>query len=177
MHGPIPLALRAAVGFAGALVLSMVTAAPAAAEKPIRSLAEGQGFVSPAGEICPFAVSGQPDEGAGYRITEFSDGRTVFHGQGYPTLTNLETGTSLVHHSKYTVTDTVLESGEIHEEISGQIFIALFEGDRGPVGVVGEDGALLGVNGHIVLTFDPETFVVTFFELNGSAIDLCALLA
>ncbi len=83
-------------------LLTFASAAPASAEKPIRTVEAAEGFVEPAGLVCSFSVSGEPDERAGRRVTQFSNGRTVVHGRGDPTLTNLETGASLVDHSKYT---------------------------------------------------------------------------
>lgn len=158
-------------------LLAFASATPASAEKPVRTVVAAEGFVDPAGLICPFAVSGEPDERAGGTVTHFSDGRTVVHGRGDPTLTNLETGASLVHHSKYTITSTVLANGELLDVISGQIFVGLWEGDQGPNGLVGTNGALLSLNGHARITFDPVADVFTSFQLNGTATDLCALLA
>jgi hypothetical protein len=157
--------------------IALVVAPVAVAAKPIRTVFDPQAFVIPAGGGCAFDVEGQPGD-AWATLTEFSDGRTVLHGHGEPTLTNLETSDTFAQRTRATVTDTLdPQANEIVEEISGRIFIGLFPGDQGPSGLVEEPGALLSVVGHQRLIYDADTFVVTSYSLNGKATDICAQLS
>jgi hypothetical protein len=165
------------ITLAATLSLAVAGIAPAAAAAPTRTVFHPEGFSTLPGEVCSFGVTAMPDERARITVQQFADGRTVTHGRGSPTLTNQATSTSLVHTSRAHITDTVLETGEILEEISGQLVVGFFEGDQGPDGPVGAGGALVSINGHARLTYDPDTFVVTSFEMNGTTTDLCALLA
>jgi hypothetical protein len=160
----------------GALALISVPSAVGA--KPTRTLIEAESFVIPAGFGCAFDVEEQVQEGTTVVVTEFSDGRVVTHGNSEPTLVNLDTGTSFVQRTRATVTETYdAEMNDLLVEISGRIFISLFPGDQGPVGEIGENGALLAVVGHQHLTVDLDTDVITSYSLDGQATDLCALLS
>ncbi|QSZ51416.1 hypothetical protein EU811_22095 [Arthrobacter sp. TS-15] len=111
-------------------------------------------------------------------ITEFADGRIVTHDIADPTLTNVDTGKSVVHRSRFHATDWPSSvEGDIVFETSGQLFMTLFPGDQGPYGLVEYPGLLLSVNGHTRVTMESSTFVYTSFSLNGTATDLCAALA
>lgn len=158
--------------------LALVAVPTALAAKPIRTVFEPQPLVIPAGFGCSFDVGGQPGEGARATLTEFSDGRTVIQGHAEPTLTNLETGETFAQRTRAKITDTFdPQTNEIVEEVSGRIFINLYPGDQGPSGLVEEPGAVLSVIGHQRLTFDPDTFVVSSYSLNGKATDICAQLS
>ena len=159
----------------GALLL--VSDPALAAAKPTRTVIVPEPILIPAGFGCPFDVGGEPDDKARQTITEFSDGRVQTIGRANPTLTNLDTGKSIVHHSSYKLTQTYnSDTDEVVLSISGKFFITLYPGDQGPFGVVGENGALLSITGNQYLTLDPETEVITSYSLDGQATDLCALL-
>jgi hypothetical protein len=160
-------------------VLSLLAGPAAAITKPTRTVItpEPEGVSWPAGVVCEFAVQGVPDDRARQAITDFADGRSITIGHGSPTLTNVETGTSLVHRSSYKVTEIYDPIGhEFLVEISGRIFIVLFEGEPGPSGEVGSDGALLSLVGHVQFTVDVSGSI-TSFSLDGTSTDLCALLS
>lgn len=163
--------LLSAVGVAG-------PASAAESAKPTRTvITVPEPVVIPAGQGCAFPVAAEA-ESVRVTITEFADGRIVTHDMGDPTLTNVDTGKSLVHRSRFTVTETPSSvEGEIVIETSGQLVISLWPGDQGPYGLVEYPGLLLSVNGHTRVTMDSSTFVYTSFSLNGTATDLCAALA
>jgi hypothetical protein len=159
-----------------ATITALVTlAAPAAlAAKPTKSILSFEDQFFPAGFGCSFDVLEEVEEGAEVTLTEFSDGRTQIHGHGIAHLINLETGTFIDRQAAATITDTFDPvTNEIHEEVSGRLFIVLFPGDQGPFGEVQAPGALLGMIGHWQLNFDLDSFLVTSFSLNGTATDLC----
>ncbi|WP_162486105.1 hypothetical protein [Arthrobacter sp. Rue61a] len=134
-------------------------------------------FVIPAGVGCTFPVAGEAEDVRG-TITEFADGRIVTHDIADPTLNDVDTGKSLVHRSRFHVTDwpSSVEGGVVFDT-SGQLFMAVFPGDQGPYGLVEYPSLLLSVSGHAGVTMDSSTFVCTSFALNGTATDLCAAFA
>ena len=163
------------------LLLAVGAVFPASAAegaKPTRTVITVPGpFVIPAGQGCTFPVAAEA-EVVRVTITEFADGRIVTHDIADPTLTNVDTGKSLVHRSRFSATDWPSSvEGEIVFETSGQLFMTVFPGDQGPYGLVEYPGLLLSVNGHTRVTMDSSTFVYTSFSLNGTATDLCAALA
>jgi hypothetical protein len=152
---------------AGAVAL--IAAPTAYAEKPVRTVISPLPPISiPAGLGCSFPISGEPDPRARQTILEFSNGETRILGHANATLTNLDSGASILWRSRYRQT---ANSG------TGRFFFLFFPGDQGPFGLVGEPGALLGLIGHFELTADPDTGVITSFTLNGQATDLCAVLS
>lgn len=162
------------------LVSAMGVVAPASAvvgAKPIRTVLHPENFVVPAGQGCSFNVAEEVDERAWMAITEFADGRIVTKGRANPTLTNMDTGDSLVHHTSAKITETQTSEGEILVEVSGQLFMSFWPGDQGPTGLTDDPGGLFSINGHVRVTMDSSTFVYTSFSLDGTATDLCAALA
>lgn len=152
-----------------ASVLALVAVPTAMGAKPIRTVISPLPPIAlPAGLGCSFPLDGQPDPKAQQTIMEFSDGRIVTFGHANATLTNLDTGASILWRSRYRLSDN---SGR------GRFFFLFFPGDEGPLGEVGENGALLGLVGHFQWTADPLTDVITSFTLNGQATDICALLS
>lgn len=164
-----------------ALLSAVGVACPASAAegaKPTRTvLTVPEPFVIPAGQGCTFAVAAEA-EAVRVTTTEFADGRIVTQDIADPSLTNVDTGKSLVHRSRFHATERPSSvEGEIAIETSGQLFLTVFPGDQGPYGLVEYPGLLLSVNGHTRVTMDSSTFVYTSFSLNGTATDLCAALA
>ena len=147
------------------------------AAPPIRERFSSQdfSFVIPAGEACPFAIGVQVRFAFG-STTQFSDGRTVFTDHADFTLTNLETGATYVQHTNATFTDTLTADGNIFEVLDGRFFFGFLPGDQGPDGEVGEGGASFILVGHFEYTYDPGANLITSFQADGRAIDLCQLL-
>lgn len=175
------MGVRTARTVIGAVLLAAVgvglPASAAYADKPTRTVIQPENFVIPAGEGCSFPVGEEIDDLARVRLTEFSDGRVVLQGRAHPTLTNLHTGKSLVHHTVGNITDYPSEAGETTMTVNGQLFMGFWPGDQGPFGLVEYPGALYSVNGHVRATYDSSTLIYTSFELAGTATDLCAALA
>jgi hypothetical protein len=170
------LLLLAAV--AGAALVAVPTGLGA---KPVRTVITLEPSVIPAGFGCAFGVAVLPNGPNGVprvTVTDFSDGRTVTQVNADPTLTNLDTGTSIVHGSRFTETDTYdPETNDIFSVASGTLLLNLYPGDQGPFGEVGENGALFAVVGTNQLTFDLDTGQVTSFSYVGTVTDVCPLLA
>jgi hypothetical protein len=160
------------------LALLVSNPLPAIAGKPTRTVIEPTGVLIPAGFGCSFDVEGQPDEDAWSAITEFEDGRIQIISNAKPTLTNLDTGESIVHHSSYKQTLSYDPIGnDFLIELSGRIFAQFFPGEEGPFGEVGEDGALLSLAGYFQATWDLDTELYTSFSMDGKVTDLCTLLS
>src|SRR3954454_14856982 len=100
----LKLVLLAAIAGAALVVVPIGLGA-----KPFRTVFTLGPFVIPAGLGCAFDVGitpGGPHGVPRVTVTEFSDGRTVSVDTAEPTLTNLATGTSYVHRSAFTDTET-----------------------------------------------------------------------
>jgi len=162
--------------FAAVVGATLIAVPAGLGAKPVRTVYPGpEPHVVPAGLGCPFDVLFAPV--GWHSITEFSDGRTVTHGHGDITLTNLETGTSYRQYSRYDVTDTFTDATTLQEVVNGRIVVQFFPGDIGPFGEVGENGALMAFVGTLTLTLDLDTFAYTSFSYQGTVTDLCAILA
>jgi hypothetical protein len=172
----LKLVLLAAIAGAALVVVPIGLSA-----KPVRTVTTPGPGVFPAGFGCAFDVGILPNGPNGaprVTVTEFSDGRTVTVVNADPKLTNLDTGTSYVHRSTFTATDTYdPETNTILEVASGRSLLNLFPGDQGPFGEVGENGALFAMVGHSQLTFDLDTGQITSFSYVGTVTDVCPLLA
>jgi hypothetical protein len=164
-----------------AVVLAVVAVPPATAARPIRTVLTPGPITFSAGEGCAFDVRGVPDENARVVITEFDDGRIVFQGHADPTLTNLETGASIVTRSRFRWVETPgSEPNETLVETSGPLNMSFVPGLLGPFGGVGEPGLLLRLVGHqrfTVLDFGEPTERVTSYSFSGQTTDICALLS
>lgn len=114
-------------------------------------------------------------------ITELDDGRVVTQAHANATLTNLETGASIVTRSRYRIVDTPgPEANELSVEISGQINFSFIPGTPGPFGEVGEPGRHLSMDGHhrfTVVDIGQPTERVVGYSFSGRTTDICALLS
>lgn len=158
------------------LALMMILAAvPASADPPTRFETEPQGTVFGPGTICDFELAYEPGEGDSTRITIFGDGRVQVRVQGEPTLTNTDTGATLQHRSRFTITVTPIEDSEDSlVEFSGRTLLFAFPGDQGPNG--DDDGGAFSLQGRASAVLDTtDTFVS--FDNAGRTTDLCAALS
>jgi hypothetical protein len=171
---------RTAVGVAVAVIVAVVAvvAVPSAmAAKPIRTVFTPEPFTFLAGEGCAFDVTAVPDEDARVVRTEFDDGRVMTQGHVNATLTNLETGASIVTRSRDRIVDTPGPvANEVSVEISGQLNFSFLPGDVGPFGLVGEPGLLLHMAGHHRFTV-ADTGRIVDYSFSGRTTDICALLS
>ena len=175
---------RSAVGVAVAVIVAVVAvvAAPSAmAAGPIRTVLTPEPMTFPAGGGCAFDVGFVPDEDAREVRKEFDDGRVVSQGHVDVTLTNLETGASIVTRSRdHIIITPVPEANELLIEISGQIVFPFAPGDPGPFGEVGEPGLLLSMDGHhrfTLVDIDQPTIRVVDYSFSGRTTDICAQLS
>jgi hypothetical protein len=163
------------------VVVAVVAVSPAAAARPIRTVLTPGPVTFPAGEGCAFDVRGVPDENARVVITEFDDGRVVFQGHANPTLTNLDTGASIVTSSRFRwVERPGSEPNETLVETSGPLNMSFLPGLLGPFGEVEEPGLLLRLVGHqrfTVFDIGEPTEIVTSYSFSGQTTDICALLS
>jgi hypothetical protein len=171
------LAKRRNLLMLGAVAGAALVAAPmSVAASPVRIVITPGPFVFPAGFGCAFDVGVLPNSPT--KITEFSDGRTVTQVTAEPTLTNLDTGTSYIQRRRFTGTDTIdPETNVDFSTTNGRFLVNFFPGDRGPFGVVGENGALLVFVGNVHPTADLNTGQITSFSYVGTVTDVCAILA
>jgi hypothetical protein len=159
------------------LALSVVPTALGVA--PIRTVVESEEpILIPAGTGCAFDVLEELGENAHLTFTEFSDGRLHIQAHGDVVLTNLETEQSIDWKNRWNASQTFdPEANSIIFEYSGRLLFTFFPGDQGPFGTDGENGAFFAFVGLVEITIDADTGVVTSFSLNGSATDVCVLLA
>ena len=146
--------------------VTLFAAGQAGASKPERTLIPVEPFVIE--DVCAFPVSVVP-RGKDQVLTEFDDGRWTIHAHADPTLTNLSTGRSRVYRLRYVAAGT---ADGTRGTVSGQFNFALAPGDAGPSGI-DPDGALLHFVGHLDLTTDPDTFLITSFSWAGTVSDIC----
>ncbi|HEY6571050.1 MAG TPA: hypothetical protein VIZ22_12210 [Candidatus Limnocylindrales bacterium] len=98
-------------------------------------------------------------------------------GSGDVTLTNAETGASILSKSRYLTTATPSPAtNSVTEKFLGRRIYQFYPGDQGPDGVIGEPGALLRIDGFVQLTTDLATDAYTAFSFRGRVTDLCAAL-
>ncbi len=162
------------------LLLGVGVVAPASmayADKPSRTVVVPESIVIPVGLGCSFPIALDVPERVSVVVVEFADGRTVTHDRGKISLTNVDTGESLLHTSTAKITEFPSVAGESVVEVSGQLFMTFWPGDQGPNGLVEYPGEAYSVNGHVRLTQVDETFVFTSFSLKGTATDICAALS
>jgi len=162
-----------------AAAMALVAAPSAQAAKPSRFVFyPTEGFEAGPGEICAFAVKGDPSPGAHQLITDFSDGHEQIIGHGGPILTNLETGKSVDIKARFQAVITVdaaTNTGVF--AANGRIVYFYGPGNAGPFGTHdGTDGLFLIV-GESRATFDLTTGYNTRFEWTGAYENLCQTLA
>jgi len=129
------------------------------------------------GEVCAFAVTLTPQDGARETVTELADGRVRIRMDADYVVTNDDTGGELLHRSHYTTIEEETDNDELRFTTTGRGIVFLFAGDAGPDGEVGEDGGLYAISGRLVQTFDEGEDLITSFALRGRAVDLCAALS
>jgi hypothetical protein len=160
----------------GVAVLVLAGASVAYAARPEREPYTPDPTVLGPGQACDFNV--EITQEGNYTQTTFADGRVTITGSGQDTVTNLDADLSLTFRTSGKITTTELANGDQRLQASGRTVFYFFEGDQGPFGPVGEDGALYYLVGHVDETLDPDTdFTVTSFEWSGRATELCSLIS
>ena len=164
----------------GAIAIALITVAlvggsAANAAKPERAPYITDPLPLSPGQACAFDVEIAQVPGSKYTQTSFSDGRFVVTGSGHDRVRSLPNGPSLTLRTSGKLTLTELTNGDQRVQASGRTVFYFFEGDQGPFGEVGADGALYYIVGHVDEVLDPDTdFTVTSFEWSGTATELCS---
>lgn len=162
----------------GTMAVILLAASGASAAPPERQPFTPDPTVLEPGQACTFNVEIAQGPGSKFTETVFDDGRTVIIGSGSDRITNLDDEISITLPTSGKITFTELANGDLRAQVSGRTVFFFFEGDQGPSGLVGEDGALYHIVGHVDETLDPDTgFTVTSFEWSGRATELCSLIS
>jgi len=158
----------------GLLAVGLTGASIAGAAKPERGPLVTEPTVLGPGQACAFDVEISQAPGGNYTETFFSD-RYVVTGSGGDRVRRLPNGPSLTLPTSGKVTVSDLANGDQRLQASGRTVFYFYEGDQGPFGEVGPDGALYYIVGHVDEVLDPETdFTVTSFKWSGTATELCS---
>ena len=180
---------RSARGAMIAVALALVSAAPAAAAQPTRTVRPlSGGFVLPAGTACAFDVAGEPRtaptpraafQSGGFNAkTVFSDGSVQLSVRARGAYVNLETGARLPTLDTYRDLSRFDPATGIQVGVeSGETTWSFLPGDVGPYGLVGSDGALYHFVGTVSYTFDTNANHSTQFAYSGRVTDVCAALS
>jgi len=166
---------RVALGATAVAVFLALGVTAAWAAKPDKAPFTPEPIVLEPGQACSFPVEIGPVSG-NLRAATFGDGRFVVTGSGHDRVTNLDTSASETLHTSGKLTTTELPGGDLRIQGSGRSIFFLFEGDQGPFGEVAFPGALYLVVGNVDETLDLDTNVITSFEWDGQAIELCGLI-
>ena len=168
---------KRAFGVVTALALvtfGLVGASIASAAKPERGPLITEPTVLEPGQACAFDVEISQVPGSNFTETFFSN-RYVITGSGHERVRQLPGGPSVTLPTSGKVTVSDLVNGDQRVQASGRNIFYFFEGDQGPFGEVGSNGALYYIVGHVDEVLDPDTgFTVTAFEWSGSATELCS---
>ncbi len=156
------------------VTLGLIGASIASAAKPERGPLITEPTVLAPGQACAFDVEISQVPGSKLTETFFTD-RYVVTGSGHDRVRQLPSGPSVTLPTSGKVTVRDLANGDQRVQASGRNIFYFFEGDQGPFGEVGPDGALYYIVGHVDEVLDPDTgFTVTSFKWSGSATELCS---
>ena len=161
-----------AAGITALTVLAAVVA-PAAAAGPVRSTGSGFDFTIPAGDVCPFAVQWVANDSnmnvATYPVQPNGDQLTRKTGTATDTLTNVDTGKTLVLSESPEQEWISHADGSVDLWVDGTIIGAAFPTDFG--------GPYLRLfTGHLHWQLDAEGDLLAS-SFDGTYTDLCAALA
>lgn len=169
---------RAAHGAVIALALAALTAAPAAAAQPTRTVNHDLGpWVLPAGTACAFDVIATQVKGFATHTT-FSDGANMYMKDVTARFTNEQSGASVVLRIVFRIVEWFdPATGVVTGVSSGQSPANFVPGDISPFGVVSGNGALYNFIGEYNYTYDTNTNVFSVPSYSGTVTDICALLS
>lgn len=169
---------RPASGVVIALALAILSAAPAAAAQPTRTVNDLAPVAHyPAGSGCDFDVTAYRTPGSRGAITDFSDGREqIVSVQVARKVVNDATGASFVHNLIFLEVDR-FDGGLIHGSINGQFIWQFYPGDVGPDGVVLDHLLALYMVGRATYTVDATTGATLAIDFQGTMTDVCAAIS
>ena len=166
-------AVRVLAAGIAALVVLAALVAPVAAAGPVRSTGGGFDFTIPAGFVCPFPVRWVANDSnlnvATYPVQPNGDQLTRETGHPSSTLTNLDTGRTLVINESFGQEQITHANGTVDLWIDGTVIGAAFPTDFG--------GPYLRLfTGHLHWQLDAESNLLAS-SFDGAYTDLCAALA
>jgi hypothetical protein len=161
--------------------LALVSAAPAAAAQPTRTVTQfpaNRVAHFPAGDGCTFdatVLSIAPGHGT---VTDFGDGREVYEVHAMKrAITSDVTGKTFVENQQYRDVEWIdPTSGLIFGQTSGQFIDTLYPGDMGPYGVV-DQNVSYAIIGWQTYVLDPNTFATLSITIKGTITDICATIS
>jgi hypothetical protein len=170
---------RPARGAVIALALVLLSAAPAAAAQPTRTVID-LGPVArllPAGTFCDFDVT--VDRPSGWlSILDFSDGREALVGHVVGrTYTNVRTGATFAANTSAHEVDWFDDSPLVRGVVTGEFNYEFLPGDVGPDGVVIDHLLELHIQGKVTYAYDSNTSATLEFAVEGTTTDICAALS
>jgi hypothetical protein len=182
------IAARRRAGAVAALLILVASSAPFIGgtaladtlphtDRPTRTVERVTEGFGPVEGVCAFAVSGRPDADARLTTITYPNGTVRVVAHASPTLTNVDTGVSLVHRSRFSGATVPLGDGLFSETTSGRFFIAVTAGELGPFGIVQEPGLFLSLQGTLEVIIDTEAGAITQVNFHGRSSDLCAALS
>ena len=172
---------RPARGAVIALALALISAAPAAAAQPTRTVthlpADRVGHF-PAGTGCTFDVTVYSSPKGSLTVTDFSDGREVVEVHAMKrTITNDATGATFVENQEFTDVEWIdPTSGLLMGKSSGQFIDTFWPGDVGPYGVV-DQVVSYSIIGSQTYVLDPNTYATLALNITGTITNICAAIS
>jgi hypothetical protein len=162
-----------AASFVVAFAALGVMAATAAAAGPDHSKVSASPVTFPAGTVCPFTVTWDPEDSIGnllvFPVDANGDQVVRATGHGATVVTNDETGTSITVRGGFRQDLIFHADGTIDARINGTILAAYGVPDFG-------GPSMWWFKGHLHDTID-ATFTATGHAFVGNATDLCAALS
>jgi hypothetical protein len=169
---------RTARGAVIALVLALLSAAPAAAAQPTRTVTDlGPVAHYPAGTGCDFDVTVYRSPGSWIAVTDFSDGRETTIGHTIQrTITNDATGATFVAMTAVRDMSSIVD-GAYRGTVSGQFIWQFYPGDVVPEGVVLDHLLALYIQGSATYVVDATTGATLEISIKGTVTDICAAIS
>jgi hypothetical protein len=176
IHSRVP---RTARGVVIALALTVISAAPAAAAQPTKTVLHRTHDNFDGQESgCGFPVARDFAPGARKTIKDFADGRELTTLNEVRTITNLDNGKTFTERSVGHIIEWLDAAGLGQGQVNGQFIFAWYPGDIGPDGgVVQAPGLAYYFTGIAWYTWDPNTGLLIAFSYKGSFVDVCAALS
>ena len=154
------------------MTLGLLTAAPAAAAQPTKTVIEYTTFVShyPAGTGCTFDVTAYRQPGARVTVKDFSDGTEVIESHNmHRTIVNDATGATFANNIEAHEVDRFdAADGVIRGSVNGQSIFTFAPGDVGPDGGTVDHTYSIAIFGTVSYVIDGTTFATLAITIQGT---------
>jgi hypothetical protein len=171
---------RTGAGLGILLALSLLSAAPAAAVGPTRTVLTFAPGVShyPAGTGCTFDVTAYRQD-ARVTVTDFSDGTEVTEAHNmHRTIVNDATGATFADNIEAHEVDRIdPATGIIRGSVNGQSIFTFAPGDVAPDGGTVDHVYSIAIFGTVSYVIDGTTFATLAITIRGSYTDICAAIS